>query len=185
MSVSLETLRDSLPELALVRNDDLRARVEEAWLMAWRESKIASLDHAPLLAGGLAEKVGLEHIRQTARLALAIVEQQAVSGYPAPDRDIAVAGALLHDIGKLHPHEPDKPIVRHVFWAAHIGFACGLPAEVVHIMVAHSFEGDLGERSAECMAVRYADFLSADMLFRRELGISGNAYLKKHGFPPK
>lgn len=183
-----EDLLEALPEVSLISDSELRRKVEDAWLLAWKESGIVALEDAPLLAGGEVPRgVGLEHIRQTARITAGTVEPVGVTGHPAPDRDIAIAGALLHDIGKLRAAgtpTPQAP-VRHPFWGAYIGVAAGLPPEVIHIIVAHSFEGDNFHRSVECMVVRYADFLSADILFRRELGITGNEFLKKHGFPPK
>ena len=36
----------------------------------------------------------------------------------------------------------------------------GLPAEVQHIIAAHSKEGDLGQRTVEAIIVHHADFVS-------------------------
>ena len=46
-----EALREALPEIALIQNDELRRLTEDAWLLAWKESGIADLADAPLLGG--------------------------------------------------------------------------------------------------------------------------------------
>jgi putative nucleotidyltransferase with HDIG domain len=183
-------LETALPELKLISDPALRLQTEDAWLRAWAMSGLQSLEDAPLLAGdvGLRRGVGLEHIRMTARLAHAMArELKDVEDAVRPDVDVCVAGALLHDVGKLAAvgrSLPGAP-TRHVVFGGHVALAAQLPPEVVHIVAAHSFDGDHAERSLNCMLVRFADFLSADLIFRRELGKTGNQVLKARGLPTK
>jgi putative nucleotidyltransferase with HDIG domain len=88
------------------------------------------------------------------------------------NRDIVLAGALLHDVGKAWEFEPENlkrwgadasqsgsPSLRHPVYGAHVCIAVGLPEEIAHIALGHSFEGDLVTRSQECLIVHRADHL--------------------------
>ena len=88
----------------------------------------------------------------------------------AVDRDIVLAGALCHDIGKCWECDPvnqerwrtrpDKvgyPSMRHSVYGAHICLAAGLPEAIAHIALGHSMEGAHIALSTECTIIRWAD----------------------------
>ena len=89
------------------------------------------------------------------------------------DRDILLAGALLADVGKLFEFEIDADgsvrlgdsgaLLRHPFTGVAIASEFGLPPEVLHIIAAHSHEGDRIERSIECIIFHHADFIDFDI----------------------
>jgi putative nucleotidyltransferase with HDIG domain len=88
-------------------------------------------------------------------------------------RDILIAGALLHDVGKLleiteengkFGKSKDGALVRHPFSGVALADAQGLPAEVLHIIGVHSKEGDHGKRTAEAIILHLADFMNFDPL---------------------
>ena len=54
---------------------------------------------------------------------------------------------------------PGSPALRHPVYGAHICIAVGLPEEVAHIALGHSYEGDLMHRSLECLIVHRADHM--------------------------
>jgi putative nucleotidyltransferase with HDIG domain len=89
------------------------------------------------------------------------------------NRDILLAGALLHDVGKLlevsetagtFKKTKEGSLVRHPFSGVALADENGLPAEVLHIIATHSKEGDPYKRTAEAIILHYADFMNFDPL---------------------
>lgn len=165
----------SLPEIATIKNEDLRNRVVEAWALALSETEFTSLDDiqnsalptTPALSTG----TQADHMRGVARVALAIAdEMEAVVGPMGVDRDILLASALCHDLGKPYefsprnqkrwkqdPSEAGYPAIRHSVYGVHIALTVGLPEQVAHCCGAHSAEGELIQRSLENTIVHHAD----------------------------
>eukprot|EP00913_Durusdinium_trenchii_P011629 g10922.t1 len=95
-----------------------------------------------------------------------------VESYPQVtiDWDVLLAGAACHDVGKPYefddsnrrrwaeaPAQAGAPTFRHSVFGMHVCLVVGLPDEVAHIAVGHSFEGNHMGVSTECMIVRQAD----------------------------
>ena len=111
------------------------------------------------------------HLRGVAHFAMKMVEEFAAS-HPEikVDRDIVLAGALCHDIGKPYEFDPvnrkrwaedpsraGDPCLRHSVYGAHVCLSVGLPEEIAHIALGHSLEGQHIGLSTECYIVRHAD----------------------------
>jgi putative nucleotidyltransferase with HDIG domain len=164
-----------LPEIMDIRDDTLREQVIAAWALALRDSSFARISEIPgegapnhfVLRNGSQEM----HLRGVAHLAVGVVEE-FVRSFPAVDvdRDIVLAGALCHDIGKCwecdpvnqarwraRPNKVGYPSLRHSVYGAHICLAAGLPEAIAHIALGHSLEGTHIQLSTECMIVRWAD----------------------------
>jgi putative nucleotidyltransferase with HDIG domain len=171
------TVLEDLPELAQIRSYELRHKAIEAWAYALAETDFPRVTAIPGEAtpGVFALKRGSQavHLRSVARIAMAIADEFAQE-FPeaALDRDIVLAGALLHDVGKAWEFDPanrrrweaDKsqagsPALRHPVYGAHVCIAVGLPEEIAHIALGHSYEGDLMRRSLECLIVHRADHM--------------------------
>src|SRR5215216_529931 len=171
------TVLEDLPELAQIHDEELRHKAIEAWAYALAETDFPRITAIPGEAtpGVFALKRGSQavHLRSVARIAMAIADEFAQE-FPeaAVDRDIVLAGALLHDVGKAWEFDPanrkrweaDKsqagsPALRHPVYGAHVCIAVGLPEEIAHIALGHSYEGDLMQRSLECLIVHRADHM--------------------------
>ena len=87
------------------------------------------------------------------------------------NRDILIAGAICHDVGKPWEFDPKNqgrwrsapraagwPSIRHPGYGVHICLSVGLPEEVAHIAGGHSGEGELVVRSLENTVVNAADY---------------------------
>src|SRR5699024_5001951 len=93
------------------------------------------------------------------------------------DRDILLASALAHDVGKPFEYSPQnrerwnkdprisgRPALRHTLYGVHIALSVGLPEAVVHACGNHSPEGELVERSLSTTIVHCVDKSAWDIL---------------------
>lgn len=164
-----------MPEIDWIEDRALRDKVIDAWVAALEAHGFAQIgemkpsgnyDSNPLLTG-----TQCDHMRSVCRLAVKTAEEMAAL-FPnfRYNRDILIAGALCHDIGKVWEFQPDNvkrwkadpcatgfPSVRHPGYGVFICFSMDLPEEVAHIAAAHSAEGELLERSLENTIVHWAD----------------------------
>ncbi len=151
-------------ELQWIKKEDLREKVIEAWLEASKEGGWRNLDDVPFTL--LFENSGclVDHTKRVVKLVKAVMEQREEH----INQDILIAGALLHDVGKLLEYTTDGnrvvkseygKIFRHPVSGALLAKKIGLPDEVVHIIYAHSHEGDNTKRSIEAYIVHHCDFI--------------------------
>jgi len=165
----------SLPEISRITSEDLRRRVVEAWALALSETEYSSIDDiqnsalplTPVLSTG----TQADHLRGVARVACAIAEEmEAIVGPMGVDRDLLLACALCHDLGKpfefsrknqqrwrADPTDAGYPAIRHSVYGVHLALSVGLPEQVAHCCGAHSGEGELIQRSLETTIVHHAD----------------------------
>lgn len=166
-----------LPELALIRDPGLRRAVAEIWRECWRESGWTRLEDAPKSPFEPARLSLVRHTRGVTRQALAAAEA-ARETYGLPfDRDVLLAGALLHDVSKLVEWGPGPgpgtavatplgALVQHAVYAAHMAWQHRLPDALVHVIVSHSAQSAMPPRTWECELVRSADLLDSAALHR-------------------
>lgn len=171
-----EELIAILPEIELISDDRLKGKVLATWEEALARGGWTSKD-IERMPFTLAKKVDLnfaQHVRSVTRICLKVAEtfDEIYRGKTLKlDRDVLLAGALLHDVGKLLEMEEasgafrksrDGKFVRHPFSGLALADAQGLPAEVLHIIGTHSKEGDPYKRTAEAIILHYADFMNFD-----------------------
>ncbi|GAB4310413.1 MAG: HD domain-containing protein [Candidatus Bipolaricaulota bacterium] len=172
-----DELRELLPEVDWIEDADLRAGVLAAYARAlaeggWVPADLNRIPFTLLKASGVSY---VEHVRAVTRIARAACDTfQEVFGDRVPlNRDVLLAGALLHDVGKLVEVEEVEgkfrksrsgKALRHPFSGAALAYAAGLPPEVVHIIAVHSKEGDPYPRSPEGAVVHHADFITFDAI---------------------
>ena len=117
----------------------------------------------------------ITHTRAVTLAALKIAEV-LLAEYPGKiviNRDYLLSGSLLHDVGKLFEYKREKgefaksregELLRHPISGAAFAFSHGLPQEIIHIIAAHSKEGDGSRRTVEAIIVNHADFVNFDVL---------------------
>jgi len=166
---------EDFPEMALIPDASIRTRAIEAWSYALCCSDFQRITDIPPEGNPsgpiLREGTQADHVRGVVRLTKTIAEEFAQS-YPlvAIDWDVLMAGAVCHDVGKPYEFDPSNrarwqaapadsgsPTFRHSVFGMHVCLTVGLPEEVAHIAVGHSFEGQYMGVSAECMIIRQAD----------------------------
>lgn len=171
-----ERLIEILPEIEWINDADLREKVIATWIDGlkrggWTPDDVARMPFT------LAKKVSAsfaQHVRSVTRICAAVSDtfDEIYNGVDLKlDRDTLIAGALLHDVGKLVEMEEvdgefrksaDGKIVRHAFSGVALADAHGLPAAVQHIIGTHSKEGDPFKRIPESIICHFADFMNFD-----------------------
>ena len=166
---------EDFPEIAWIPNADLRKKAVEAWSYALCCSGFNRLTDIPPEgnpgAPVLRQGTQADHVRGVVQYTKAIAEVFAASHPSVPiDWDILMAGSVCHDVGKPYEFDPanrarwaanpgasGQPTFRHSVFGMHVCLTVGLPEEVAHIAVGHSFEGQHMGVSAECTIIRQAD----------------------------
>jgi putative nucleotidyltransferase with HDIG domain len=171
-----ERLLKILPEIEWVEDAELREKVVATWLDGlerggWQPEDV---DRMPFT---LAKKVSssfAKHVRSVTRICAFVAEtfDEIYGGVDLKlDKDLLLAGALLHDVGKLVEMEeadgafrksPDGKLVRHAFSGVALADAHRLPAAVQHMIGTHSKEGDPFKRTPESVVLHLADFMNFD-----------------------
>ncbi len=171
-----ERLLEILPEIGWISDRTLREQVIETWIDGlerggWQPEDVARMPFT------LAKKVSAsfaQHVRSVTRICANVVDtfDEIYQGVDlALNRDVLLAGALLHDVGKLVEMEEsgagfsktrEGKLVRHPFSGVALADAHGVPAEVQHIIGAHSKEGDPYKRTPEAIVLHLADFMNFD-----------------------
>jgi putative nucleotidyltransferase with HDIG domain len=159
-------------ELSWIRDKDLQKKVVDVWKNAADRGGWRQLQEIPFTL--LFEGSGLlvDHTKRITKLAWNVVNARDEK----LNKDYLIAGALLHDVGKLLEYElKEGKIVkstfgektRHPAAGAQLAEECKLPKEVVHIIAAHSHEGDTMNRTPEAIIVHHCDFIDFEIKKRK------------------
>lgn len=178
MAALRDGVRASLPELERIEDQDLREKCVEAWALALSQTEFETIEDiiptgtptSPYLRPPLTQA---DHMRGTATIAIGMVDGlEEVAGPTRINRDLVIAAALLHDVGKAwevsprnlkrwaaDPAATGNPSFRHSAYGAHLCLTVGLPETVAHTAGYHSGggEGEWIQRSMENTIVYLAD----------------------------
>ena len=173
-----EKLLELMPEFKEIRDAGLREKSEQVWIEAMKEGgwSFDDLNQMPFTL--LIKSTGVNLVTHTlavTRTALGIADVlgEAYQGKVPVHRDHLLAGALLHDVGKMFEYKREAGrfvqsehgrLLRHPVSGAAFASRFGLPDEVIHIIAAHSKEGDGLRRTIEAIIVNHADFVNFDVL---------------------
>ena len=168
-------LLEALPEIGWIEDAALREKVVAAHMKALGLSgrTVASLGRMPFtLLIDPCPASYIEHVRAVTRVAASAADamQEIYGAKLKLQRDIVLAAAMLHDIGKLleigegADGRPQKTrsgqLLRHPFSGLGLLFDLGLPEEVLHAVAVHAREGEGGYRTPEASLVHFADFMN-------------------------
>lgn len=170
-----DRLLELMPEFDLFEDEDLREKTLKTWEAAmeeggWTPDALNEMPFTLLIDPCPASYI--EHIRavtQTAMRAAEVFEEIYGDRVPV-DREVLLAGGLLHDIGKLLEYENrddgvtvqtyEGKLLRHPFTGMELAARFGLPPEVQHIVAAHAGEGEKVDRTTEATLLNHADYMS-------------------------
>lgn len=161
-----------LPEIELFKDQKLRDKVVAVYQRALKEGGCSAEDMGKIpFTLLLPTKISyLEHTRAVTQVCLKTYQTyQEIYGQRSPlNFEILLAGALLHDVGKLVEYKSGKEtkksdkgkLLRHPFIGVGLCYAEELPYEVMNIIALHSHEGDRGGRTPEGSVLHHADFIN-------------------------
>lgn len=164
----------TLPIINDIQDEELRKKVIDAWAYSLQINGFSKIEEMPGSGMPEASAVGDQsmHILAVTYNALGIYDnlQKAYQMDLGLNRDLLIASAICHDIGKPYEYnvenrkrwkanykETGMPNVRHPAYGVYIGMTAGLPEEVVHVCACHSPEGRFVTRSGYATLVHYAD----------------------------
>ena len=182
MTYGTEQITELFPNLADIKDADLRDQVAAVWNEAittgcggkgWTFDELRAVKFT-LLAGDI-EMTFIEHLNSCVKQCIAIADvlDNAFTCDIPINRDILIAGALLADCGK--PLEFDKDdkgnvikgtfgeALRHPFSGVAMAYKHGIPPAAMHMIATHSHEGEKVERSIESIIFHHADFVDFDI----------------------
>jgi putative nucleotidyltransferase with HDIG domain len=164
------------PELAWIGDALLVEKVTNVWDDAyarggWRGDDIDAIPFTLLV--GETKITLVEHTRLVTNLCRAIAETMKNVGGITLNNDYLIAGALLHDVGKLLEYRrtkdgfqvsPSGKLLRHPLSGMALAMKGDLPEGVYHIIAVHSREGEGSYRSPEAIALHHADFIAFETI---------------------
>ncbi len=162
------------PQIEKIQDQELREKVIRCWESILKESLFSAEDLDKIPFTLLIQPCPFDlvtHTRAVTETSLRIAEvmEELYGDRIKINTDYLIAGAILHDVGKVLEYSKDKNgykksklgrILRHPILGASVAYKIGIPEEIVHIIAAHSKEGELVERSLEAVIVHHADFLN-------------------------
>lgn len=176
-----ESIYEIFPELHEIQDRELKEKCADTWLDAVKEGnweEKGGFEKMPVVVAGLSKKcpeTNILHTRTVARIAMSMCDDLN-NNYPdagACNRDMVIAGAILHDVGKLLEYDcvdgafcfaEDHQKFNHPSWGAYLAKRNNLPKDVIHIILAHSDlmspGGEKCYQTRESLMVKYADCMA-------------------------
>jgi putative nucleotidyltransferase with HDIG domain len=182
MKRTVEHIRKLFPEAEQISDIDLRQKVYKAWLAVWEMSDSDPPEKIRFLPGVLPEINNVEHTKAVVAMSIQYAKLLQEFLHIQLNMDYIIAGAILHDLGKCFTSSPapktEGQLLGHALSGAYVAIKEGLPLDVVHIIAAHSVEGDLLKRTPEAAIVHYMDFAYAEVALRAKTPMTLNEWMK-------
>ncbi len=167
-----------IPEFQSIRDFNLQSKTLEVWIKAMEKKSWTIEDLLEMPFTLLIENTSINIVDHTRAVTLcseriADVLLEEYKDRISINRDILLSGALLHDVGKLFEYRreesrfvrsEDGKLLRHPISGAAFASRFDIPQEVLHIIAAHSKEGDGERRTVEAVIVNHADFVNFEAL---------------------
>jgi putative nucleotidyltransferase with HDIG domain len=166
-----------IPEIKEIKNSSLAKKILDVWEEAmtsggWEEEDLCRIPFASTVKDC---KISLlDHIRGVTRICI-LAEKVLKETYGSKieiNRDYLIAGALLHDIGKLSELEEKDGVfkksrsgllLRHPFSGVALSYKHGIPDEILHAIAVHSREGEGFPKTIEAKIIHHADFMNYEI----------------------
>jgi putative nucleotidyltransferase with HDIG domain len=167
-----------MPEFQQIRDAGLQEKTINIWVEAVQKGNWTLEDLLEMPFTLLIQQTPvniIEHTRAVTLCALKIGDV-LVDQYKdkiSLNRDYLLSGALLHDVGKLFEYKRENgrfvksdegKLLRHPISGAAFAYKFDMPSEILHIIAAHSREGDGARNTIEAIIVNHADFVNFDIL---------------------
>ncbi len=183
-------VRETLPELGDIDDDDLRKRVVEAWTLALDRGGWSHVEDVPY-AWNIHEVSNVEHVRGVTRIARETAQQQRDFHGADPDVDVALAASLLHDVGKCYEYvgfvdgdlvdptpEYASGEIPHSLSGYALAHEVGCPLAVQRA-IPH-FVGEVPSRTLEAELVKSANSASSNAIIQSAMGLTLQEWVEEY-----
>ena len=172
-------LLELIPEFDLIKDGGLKEKVFLVWEKALKTRGMQPEDLKRMPFTLLIKPCPvnfIEHTRGVVQVSYntALSLQEVYDSKIVINIEFVVAGALLHDVGKILEYvekegefikSPEGKFLRHPFSGVGLAFNEGVPDEILHIIAVHAGEGDGRWRSTEGIIVHHADFINFEPFY--------------------
>jgi hypothetical protein len=163
-------VRDILPPLAQLEDQELAEKIASAWLDAFEQSHFEKLEDVPqnLVFETFVSLV--DHVNGLCEMCVSVCRTMK-KFYPHVrcDEQLLVAHALMHDISKILEFEPDGngqyrisalgEQFQHATLGAHLALKHGLGQKMAHLTLTHTAHCDVRATLTEGTLFYYLDHL--------------------------
>lgn len=173
-----EKIRKMLPEIDWIGSKEIQEQVVASYEDAlktggWEPEDMDKIPFTLLIPD--CPFSYLDHVRGVTRVAKKAMDEfnerySTKDKKFTMDNDTLVAGALLHDVGKLIEYEKDSAgatvksqmgkDLRHPFSGTVVALRNGCSTRIAHTIANHAHEGDGTLRSPEGVLINKADFMN-------------------------
>jgi putative nucleotidyltransferase with HDIG domain len=154
------------PELQEISNASLRTQVINTWARAIELGGWSKVQEIPFTLMHPTTATLIDHTRQVTALAITIGDAWNIKSPKFINRDLLIAGGLLHDVGKLLEYErvkgtvvPRKGAIRHHYSGVYLAGEQGLPNTVLNCIAYHGQGIDPALRCREAIILHHCDFI--------------------------
>lgn len=164
-------LKKTFPQIDLIKDPSIKKGVIQTFLKAAQAGGWKTFEGIPFTLL-IDTKIDLaQHTNAVTNMAMRLGE--IMQTFVPINMDYIIAGGLLHDVGKLLEYEKKEgkivvskngKLLRHPVSGSVVAGEAGLPSEVVHIIIAHSKEGDSVKRIPEAIIIHHCDFVHFESL---------------------
>jgi putative nucleotidyltransferase with HDIG domain len=184
-------VRNAFPEIGDIEDDDLAAKVVEAWVLGLERGGWKDVSDIPY-AWNIHEISNVEHVRGVTKIGVESAEIQREFHGADPDLDVIRAACLLHDVGKCYEYvdfvddeqllDPDPEYATEEIPHSLSGYALahevGCPLAVQRA-IPH-FLGEVPKRTLEAELVKSANSASSNAITQSAMGITLKEWVQQY-----
>lgn len=172
--MNADKVKQEIPAVELLGSPELREAVVRTWVAALERGGHESIADAPQ-SWTVPGRDLLAHVNEVVEIALVLIDISQSRFGLAPDRDVALAAVILHDVDKAFIQRRDASgkvsylngytVRQHGPLGADLAVACGVPADIADLVRWHApfgYDGHL-PGTVEGTLVHYSDLLAADL----------------------
>lgn len=171
MTVNESYLERTFPQINKIRDPHIREGVIKTFCHAAEKGGWDTLDRIPFTLLIDTDVTLVDHINAVTDMSMRTAE--VMQRFIEINMDHIIAGGLLHDVGKILEYEKNGgavqksrygELLRHPVSGVIFAAEAGLPAEILHLIAAHSKEGDAVKRTHEAIIIHHCDFIHFENL---------------------
>jgi hypothetical protein len=174
---SRDHIERQLPGIDEIGDRELRGKVIDTWAAVMAESAYDDMSDVPWFPTNteVGDEKQLPHLEDVVGFAIPLADQFGARRDISIDRDLVVAGAILHDISKPFEFSGDSmgelgEWIPHPHYAIHIleRFEYSLPLQ--NLVLAHSHRSSVPPMTIEAKIVQLADWAASHAIYWENLG---------------